>query len=100
MDWKLIDEAPKDRSLFLAVDMNEPVPYPAIVRWGFDDYNKDMEHYQNFTESGGDCWVVDGSADLEMDTQDIMEPTHWMPLPELPIVQKNENLKRRHIPQY
>ena len=61
-EWQPIETAPKDGTEILAWSRREGV---FVVFW--------------YTLMGGWCWTAH-----DLDGDETMNPTHWMPLPELP----------------
>lgn len=81
MEWLPIETAPRDETVFIATQAGDnwvylcawwPLKNPAIARWVKCDGCGDGEPHVMYTgdEPGSEAWWV--------------EPTHWMPLPEIP----------------
>lgn len=77
MTWKTIDTAPKDGTIILAYyplfwkpggDFTDSERRWAMttVRWDYDEYDNDVGYW----------YLLDGTTNGE--------PTHWMPLPDVP----------------
>lgn len=77
-DWQDISTAPRDGTGIIVVDMTAEKPEPGFAAWVFD------------------CWsCIDPEMAREEDAElfrsmQWVSPTHWQPLPELPILTERE----------
>lgn len=102
-NWQTIETAPKDREILVWYDHDadpyqDPdnpdrlTPYGTWADSGDFLYGKGVciakhhgQHWESVDEYGGGYWMPAAWFALENDDYErVVNPTHWMPLPEAP----------------
>lgn len=80
MDWQPMDTAPKNAKILISclVKRTGYRVTPCVYKW--HKTNDDDRYKKEWWSDGGDYYGIKWLSD-------IYEPTHWMPLPEPPVMQ-------------